>query len=221
MNNKKKEDLFSQVRTAHRLLAAYYQRLLPTIEQLGKALELDFYVWEPKEFARPTRFTTSPFDGWQWDMLPALSTFYVFKSVKDVNKVRVGEYLVEIIIDSDTGVQSEVANGNQPDGIALPTSVEDAQSVLKISVYTPFENQDCNWYHKVWSVCDHPFYSDEPTPKKDDSGYPVVTCGFELPLSALLEKEAVESIASKAREYIDAALIFAQSQAVTNEGAEA
>ncbi|MCG6307879.1 hypothetical protein K6U49_04495 [Vibrio alginolyticus] len=211
MNNENKEDLFLQIRTAHRLLAAYYQRLLPTIEQISKELELDFYAWTPKEFARPSKLTTNPFDNWQWDMLPALSTYYVFKNVEDVHKLRLGEWLVEFMVDSDTGVDSGAANGAQPDGLLLPISVEEAQSLLKVSIYTPFNNENANWY-KVWNRCQSPKFNDSPLPQVDPDRYPIISCGFELRMSELLEEDAVSHIASKTREFIDSALTAALEQ---------
>lgn len=212
MNNENKDDLFLQIRTAHRLLAAYYQRLLPTIEQISKELELDFYVWTPKEFARPSKLTTNPFENWQWDMLPALSTYYVFKNVEDVHKLRIGEFLVEFMVDSDTGVVSDAANGGQPDGLSLPISVEEALSLLKVSIYTPFRDENANWYYKVWNCCQHPKFNDSPLPQIDPDRYPIISCGFELPMSDLLEEDAVRKIASKTREFIDSALTAASEQ---------
>ncbi|MEZ8688757.1 hypothetical protein AB6D53_14095 [Vibrio splendidus] len=53
MNNSQTEGLFTQVRTAHRLLAAYYQRLLPTLEQIAHSVNTEFYFWHPVRFDKP------------------------------------------------------------------------------------------------------------------------------------------------------------------------
>ncbi len=58
-NDQNEEDLFLQIRTAHRLLAAYYQRLLPTIEQIANELDLKFYCWLPSEHEKPGNFSTN------------------------------------------------------------------------------------------------------------------------------------------------------------------
>ncbi len=210
MNSNLSDDLFVQIRTAHRLLAAYYQRLLPTIEQIAKGLDVDFYFWIPKEFNRPCQLTSNPFSRWKWDMVPALSTYYVFKNVKDVNQIRVGEYLVEFLVESDTGVASDIANRNEPDALNLPTSVDDASSILKISIYAPYQDEDKNWYNHLWNPCDVAFSTDFPAPKKDNEMF-VVSSALEIPLSELLRDDAVETVVKRVKEYIQATVELAQS----------
>ncbi|MCL1047517.1 hypothetical protein L2737_19635 [Shewanella electrodiphila] len=210
MANMETDELFTQVRTAHRLLAAFYQRLLPSIEQIAKGLDVDFYTWSPKEFGRPAQLSTNPFDRWGWDMLPALSTYYVFKHVEDNNKVRVGEYLVEFLVETDTVVKSDLANGAEPDALNLPQNVGDAKSTLKISVYAPCENSESNWHHNVWNECENHPACETPEPIKDPDTA-VVYCGFEVPLADLMKDGAVDVLIARAQEFIDITVEQAKS----------
>lgn len=213
------DDLFLQVRTAHRLLAAYYQRLLPTIEQIAKDLDTDYYFWTPKEFDRTCQLTSDPFSRWKWDMLPALSTYYVFKNVKDVNQIRVGEYLVEFMVDSDSGVASDIGNGNEPDALNLPTSVDDASSILKISIYAPYQDEDKNWYHYLWRSCDFASSTEFPKPQKDKEML-VVSSAFEIQLSSLLQDNAVDTVVNRVKQYIQATVELAHSLTAQTEKSE-
>ncbi|WP_299020925.1 hypothetical protein [uncultured Photobacterium sp.] len=217
------DELCTQIRTAHRLLAGYYQRLLPSIEQAAKELGLDFYFWLPREFNRPGRLTSNPFEAWQWDMLPGLSTYYTFKKVEDVNKLRVGEYLVSFWVISDSGVSSEAMKGVQADALSLPTSVQDADSIIKIGIYTPYKNVDQNWFHKVWYPCPHPEYvglDQSPIVSEDKQGYPIVSCGFQVPISRIMTNEGIEEIVAKTGLLRDEALNLAsklsQEHDITN-----
>lgn len=193
MEHNDKDALFTQVRSAHRLLAAYYQRLLPTIEQIAIGLDVDFYVWLPKEFRRPAQLSTNPFDRWQWDMLPGLSTYYLFKQVENTNKLRVGEYLVEFLVDSDSGVDSDIANGDQPDALKLPVGIADAKSTFTISIYVACKNQDRDWHRDIWNSCAPANLCEQPGPTRDVNGS-VVSCRFEIPLAELLEEGAEEKV---------------------------
>ncbi|MCK8047166.1 hypothetical protein MSG37_19960 [Shewanella sp. 1CM18E] len=208
------ESLFTQIRSAHRLLASYYQRLLPSIERVASPLGVDFYFWLPREFDRPKQLTSSPFDAWKWDMLPGISTYYTFKKVEDVNKLRMGEYLISFWVISDTGVSSEEMNNVEADGLSLPMSVEDADSIIRVGVFTPFKEVDTNWYYNVWNPCPHPEYvalNAEPIVAKDVGGYPVVSCGVELPISQLITEKGIQELTDKLAVCRDKALQHAQA----------
>ncbi|WP_445778112.1 hypothetical protein [Shewanella sp.] len=202
MPNSETDDLFIQVRSASRLLAAYYQRLLPTLAQIAKGLNVDFYTWSPKEFTRPAQLTTSPFERWGWDMLPALSTYYVFKHVEDNNKVRVGEYLVEFLVNSDSAVMSNSNNGSEPNALSLSTSVDEAKSTLKISIYAPYKDSEKNWHYGMWNTCPNFPATQDPNPMQnvDSEAY---YSSFEVPLADVMEDGAVDVLVSRAQEFID------------------
>jgi len=211
------DELFIQIRTAHRFLASYYQRLLPTIEQIATQLELDFYFWLPREFERPSQLTTNPFERWQWDMLPALSTYYTFKRVEDINKLRFGEYLISFWVISDTGVSSDEMNGVQADALLLKKRPEDSESIMKIGVFTPYKEKDTNWYRNIWSPCPHPQYvalDEEAKITKDADGYPVVSCGFQVPIAKLMTDDGIKKIIEKTQTVRDQALLYAKEVAV-------
>ncbi|GLO63294.1 hypothetical protein MACH09_38020 [Vibrio sp. MACH09] len=211
------DELFTQIRTAHRFLAAYYQRLLPTIEQIATQLELDFYFWLPQKFDRPSQLTTNPFNKWQWDMLPALSTYYTFKKVEDINKLRLGEYLITFWVISDTGVNNNEMNDVQIDALSLKERPEDSESIIKIGIFTPNEEQDTNWYRNIWSQCPHPQYveiNEEPIVTKDADGYPIVSGGFQVPITKLMTDDGIKQIINKTQTLRDQALLFAKEVAV-------
>ena len=85
--NNPNTELLMQVRTGHRLLAAFYQRLYSNLNKLVNELELSFYVWRPMHFDRPAALSKNPFEKWQWDLLPAMSSYYLFKTDFDNNEI--------------------------------------------------------------------------------------------------------------------------------------
>ncbi|WP_089138947.1 hypothetical protein [Vibrio rumoiensis] len=209
------DQLFLQIRTAHRLLAAYYQRLLPTIEQIAKGLELDYCLWQPKDFARPGHRSTNQFDRWHWDLLPALSTYYVFGHFEHSNKVIVGEYLVDFLVNSDTGVTKTNSHG-EPDALSLMTSVENAESTLTINVYAPYQAMTGNWANGVWDGCAKANISESPNPQLD-SKKAVVSNGFTIPLTDLFNDNAVECLIERTQTFIGAAVDKAKSLVEENQ----
>lgn len=204
------DQLFLQIRTAHRLLAAYYQRLLPTIEQIAKGVALDFYAWAPKDFARPGQRSTNPFDRWSWDLLPALSTHYVFGGFNDANKVEIGEYLVDFTVESDTGVINN--SSIEPDGLTLPINVNDAKSLLSINVYVPYQAGPMNWYENIWFACESAKISEEPLPQTDPY-VKLVSSGFRVPLDELFLEGSVDVLVKRTQAFIGAAVDKAKSLA--------
>ena len=59
-----------QVQVAHRVCAAFYQRLLPTLDKIARDSDFSFWEWGPAETDRPCRSGTDPNSKWAWDMLP-------------------------------------------------------------------------------------------------------------------------------------------------------
>ena len=202
-NSTTNDDLFLEIRTAHRLLAAYYQRLLPTIEDLANAINVNFYCWQPSEFYPLARRTSNPFTEWGWSLLPAICTRYVFHNAVDNRRVRIGELMVEFVVISDSGIVSEdTQNGHkeQPDALNLSTSLTEATSTLKIHLLTPYKNNDIDWYKGIHQECPDTIITEEPSAKKEGE-ISFYTSGFEIPLSDLMADNAVESIAARIETY--------------------
>lgn len=196
INNKdtNTDALFLQVRTAHRLLAAYYQRLLPTIELIASGVGTDFYFWESVNFSKPSR---NPFKNWQWDMLPGEATRYVFKQIKDEKQVTKNDYIVEFIVINDTGINDEKYT-SQPDALDLKVKVEEARSVLRVGIYRAIVDDEAGFYNQ-WESGQYPNYSDTVDIELDNKFYKF---GFEVPLSQLMTNDGAEWIKERVMEYL-------------------
>jgi len=200
---KNNDDLFLEIRTAHRLLAAYYQRLLPTIDDIANAVDVNFYRWESSEFTHPVGKSSNPCMDWGWNFLPANCTRYIFHNAVNNNQVRVGELMIEFHVISDSGILlKDIPNGtrNEPDALNLPKSVTEATSTLKIHLLTPYKNNDIDWYKGIHQECPDPIITEEPNAKKEDD-INFYTSGFEIPLSDLMADNAVEKISARIETY--------------------
>ncbi len=189
------DDLFLQVRTAHRLLAAYYQRLHPKLNELATGAETTFDFWTPQLFDKPAR--ANPFNKWQWDLLPAAVTRYVFKRVTNSAKVTTGDYTLEFIVINDTGITKQQGKG-QPDALKLPKSVESAQSLLRVGIYRAYQNSD-NDYYSEWNSLAYPSYVDSGTCQQDKR---FLTIGFEVPIAQLMTEDGFSLVKDKIAEYL-------------------
>lgn len=196
INNKdtNTDALFLQVRSAHRLLAAYYQRLLPTIELIASGVGADFYFWESVNFSKPSR---NPFKNWQWDMLPGEATRYVFKNISDEKQVTKNDYIVEFIVINDTGINDEKYT-SQPDALDLKVKVEEARSVLRVGIYRAIVDDEAGFYNQ-WESGRYPDYSESVDIELDNKFYKF---GFEAPLSELMTDFGAGLIKERVMEYL-------------------
>jgi hypothetical protein len=213
------DDLLIQIRTAHRLLAAYYQRLLPSIEKIANQVGSDFYFWEPYKFARPAMRTSNPFSKWAWDMLPAMSAIYVFKNVKNESSIAIDDFLISFYVDSDTGVDNEEMQRSEMDGLALSMPVTQAQSMVKIGIYTPFKNENLHWHANIWSQGAYPDYQAfdaDNNSAKDANGQPMVSSGFEVSVSQLMTEDGIQQLTAKIEQCLACAIQYAKSIAAEN-----
>lgn len=189
MNNNETEELFLQVRTAQRLLAAYYQRLLPAIEKLAKEFDTDFWFWRPCRFSNSAR---NPFSNWQWDMLPAAIPRYEFKHVNKFDRVTKGDFILEFIVMHDTGIRDEKMH-SQPDALNLAVKVEDAKSLLKLCIYRAYCDQSKS-FEPAWNMAEYPKPSHYYHCVLD---HDFVTTAFEEPIASFLTEEGIENLKFK------------------------
>lgn len=180
------DDLFLQVRTAHRLLAAYYQRLLPSIEQLAVNNGTDFWFWQTCRFSKTTR---NPFSNWKWDMLPASIPRYAFKNISTFDSVMKDDFILEFIVINDSGIRDEPMH-QEPDALNLNVNVSDAKSLLKINIYKAYKNQNGK-FEAVWDQAEYPTVNDSYQCALDG---PFVTTAFEVPLCELLTESGVNRV---------------------------
>jgi hypothetical protein len=199
------DDLFLQIRTAHRLLAAYYQRVLPTIESMAQALDLKFYGWIPSQHNAPRQFSGNVFNHWQWDLLPANCTHYVFYNAEKKDELEVGKYMVVFHLISDSGILQEnlQQTKSQTDGLELPMSAEKAKSVLRVQLYTPYENRKGHWHDGLFAKCETPRFTAEPEAQKVDKNVNAYISGFEIPLTELICENSVDDIIKRIEKYRD------------------
>jgi len=195
MNNSQSEDLFTQVRTAHRLLAAYYQRLLPTLEQIAHSVNTEFYFWKPVRFDKPGK---NPFKKWQWDLLPATNTRYVFKQFSSYGAVTLNDYIVEFIVINDSGVNDEEYQA-QPDALKLKIPVSEAASVLRVAIYRAVAEKEGDFYQQ-WEAGSYPNYCDSVEIERDNLFFKY---GFVVPLESLLTEEGVEAITARIQQRLE------------------
>ncbi|ELH0894517.1 hypothetical protein Q9887_001394 [Vibrio fluvialis] len=209
----KVDELLLQVRTAHRLLAAYYQRLLPTISDIASQLELTFCNWGNADFDLPAAARYDITDYWQWDLLPGLNTSYLYGQFDSKDKVKVGEFLVELMVVSDTAIDSHFeGHDSEPDALELVMSAEEAESILRITVCAPYQSFDGRWYNSVWSGTAYPEFMKTPKPEKDTNGEPCFLAGFECPLSHLMSDDGVQNIILRTKQFIDKTVAAARKE---------
>ena len=130
-----------QVRTAHRICAAYYQRILPLIERATEQLDLNYESWRSWGFAFPSR-RSSPFRKYEWDQLPMLNPRFTFTGSEDSDPST--GYLVIITLVTDSLVTYET-KGDQPQGPRGPDATQvgkdgdSGESRIDVFVYYPTE----------------------------------------------------------------------------------
>lgn len=75
-------DPFKVVGQAHRICAAYYQQILPLLNETAQKLDTTFVYWDTWSFCKPPQRNKSPFESWKWDFLPVMDLSFVFSRQK-------------------------------------------------------------------------------------------------------------------------------------------
>lgn len=198
------DDILIQVRQAHRVCGAFYQRMIPLIQQIAEELELEFNVWAPRYFKRPPQRSTSPFNEWQWNFLPLINAGFVFSFQQEAEKINDDDYVmdIEVVVDSslDRETYKTFYGQEQADACHLHEKVESAESYLKIYLFKAKQSMSGNVFDCLWDNYD---------------GYPPLTgvidkgtddakgIGFKVPLAQCMEDNAPEILVEKIRENLN------------------
>ena len=134
-------EALKQVRTAHRICAAYYQRILPLIERATEELDLKYESWRNWAFSFPSR-RSSPFQKFEWDQLPMLNPRFTFTGSTG-SEPSTG-YLVTVLLVTDSLVTHETKHAQPqgprgPDAAQVGTRGDSGESRIDVFVFYPAE----------------------------------------------------------------------------------
>lgn len=199
MDKNEVENMLAQVRTAHRLVAAYYQRLFPQLEKLFDGLGLDFYYWGNTEFSSSPRGNHNPLKRWGWDFIPGCNAFFTFLTpgVKGQSKgeARKGDFFVGLHLVTDSALESGSGrHKTEPDALNLDIPTGEAESYLRITVYKATSEEPVSWWHDIWKQTDWPELSAEPYPEVAEENVPCLFSGFDYSIADFIQTEGVEKL---------------------------
>lgn len=154
MSHDEAELLVTQVQHAHRLLAGFYQRVLPAIDNLAGHYNATFWYWEPSEFSRPCGTSTRPSSKWAWDFLPLVATRLVYVK-NEAGGMRSDDLVMEFHLRCDPAVLREERDLRQERGQPDPTSLPPISPTLKVYLYRPLAELDTD-LKQAWEEAEHP-----------------------------------------------------------------
>lgn len=150
------EKLVADVQVAHRLLVAYYQRMLGRLDLIAKELDLDFWYWEPAETERPCSTNTAPSRKWLWDMVPLFASTHFFRKTRGKRPLK-GDVVVALSVYADDAFESEKREDagirGRPDPLTLPIG----RGVLFVEVYRCIGTCRVAW-NDAWRKAQDPNY---------------------------------------------------------------
>ena len=143
------ETLVNQVQQSHRLLAGFYKRILPAIDNLASQFGASFWYWKPTAFDRPCGSSTRPSSKWAWDFLPLVAATLVY--VKNDDGEQKSDLMMEFQLRSDPAVlREERLQKGQPDPTALP----DIEPSLRVFLFRPAEGSEVD-LKSEWEMLDY------------------------------------------------------------------
>jgi len=155
--------LVSQLQTAHRLSVGFYQRLLPLLNDITTALDLDFWSWQPIHTNRPSQGGKSPAEKWAWDLLPMFASRHDFRNQQGEH-ASTGDMaaVFKIYLDDNFKPEKRKALGirGEPDPLTMPIG----KALLELDLFWCKEETSTS-FSSLWEDADWP--SDENTHWED------------------------------------------------------
>jgi hypothetical protein len=213
VDNNEVENMLTQVRTAHRLVAAYYQRIMPQLERVFSELDLEFYYWGNTEFDLCPQGHRYPFKRWGWDFLPGLNCHFLFYSPRsaDVRRgvTRKGDFFVAIYLYTDDSLHSDSGHKAEPDALNLEGEVANPEcSYLQVAVCKATTEDELNWWDDVWNPMQWPEFSTTPKPQSVGDDIACLATAFTYSLADFIQPEGPDKLIT---------MIKKHQKALTNE----
>lgn len=139
--------LVNQVQRSHRLLAGFYQRILPSLDDISASFGANFWYWSPIAFDRPCMGSTKPSRKWGWDYLPMVASQFLYVRSDTTDPV-----FIELRLHTDPAI---LPGQRSPKGEPAPANLPDAEPALRIYLYwlVPGSSVDIK---SEWEEVEHP-----------------------------------------------------------------
>ncbi|MCL6742280.1 hypothetical protein [Kosakonia sp. R1.Fl] len=171
-----------QLQQAHRIVAAFYQRILPLFDNLAsQAMDADFWYWYPSETSRPCRTFTRPSSSWAWDFLPIFASEHAYKNWDSDTTKKGDETLVfRLWVDDDFRFSSPLRAGkkSQPNPLQL-----DGQGIVEVILVRSLEDSERD-FDNLWN--DMPWPALQPEWKQNEVCNLLEVCSKHVSLALLL-----------------------------------
>ncbi|HDT6064048.1 hypothetical protein [Enterobacter kobei] len=205
-------DPFAQVRQAHRICGAYYQQILPMINEVAQKMGTSFLLWDTWSFSKPPRRGANPLDSWTWDYLPMMDVSFVFSKQEQPNSpMAISDYVLDfkLVTDSELEYEQRVLmypKDEEPLATKLKTSVEEAKSYLNIYLFSAV-NDDATYSspEEMWTSYDG--YPDANSKIQFSDNNQIQGIGFSVPLLDIAHDDATDKLVRKISEHRECLLV--------------
>lgn len=199
-------DPFAQVRQAHRICGAYYQQILPMINEVALKLGTSFLHWDTWSFSKPPRSRVNPLESWKWDYLPMIDVSFVFCRQEQPNSpMAIRDFVLDfkLVTDSELEYDRRVLmypKDEEPLATKLKTSAEDAQSYLNIYLFS-IVKADATYSSpkEMWENYDG--YPDVNSMRQFSDDKKIQGIGFSVSLKEIAHDDAIDILVSRILEH--------------------
>lgn len=147
------EKLVKDVQVAHRLVVAYYERLIAGFNAIAAELQFDFWSWDPIERKRPCRTNVSPAKNWLWDMVPMYASSHVYRRASG-QRPEEGDLALWLQVYADDafeeGKRRAASVLGKPDPLRLPIG----EGIVEVGLYRWIAADDKDW-DPAWNALDN------------------------------------------------------------------
>lgn len=181
------EKLVEQLGQAHRLVAGFYQRILPLFDQIAQeSIDATFWYWKPSENGRPCARSTRPSSAWAWDYIPLFASTHGYRTW-DGGKARSGDMSLAFRLYVDDAIRDgspqRLGRKGEPD----PLRLEKGNAVVEVHLFRCSKDSEHS-FDTLWDKIPWPQTTEQWTTATQ---YPEVEfCVRHVPLTELLGNPA-------------------------------
>jgi hypothetical protein len=177
------EQLVEQLGQAHRLVAGFYQRILPLFDQIAQdSVDANFWFWNPSENDRPCSSAKRPSSYWAWDYIPLFASTHAYRTW-DTDQAKRDDMTLVFRLYIDNAFKKESPQRMGRKGEPDPLQMESGKAVVEVKLYRCTQNSELH-FDKLWHGIPWPQPSEHWTAATQREG--IELCARDVPLAELL-----------------------------------
>ena len=194
------ELIVDQIQNAHRILVAFYQRILPVFDTTANNFGCTTFIhWGPLNTDRVCTKKTRPSSKWAWDFIPLFNSVHIYWKTSG-DKSSTSDLGLSLILFTDENFSKDNLKKLNIKGMPDPVTLPFGEAYIGVYAFKPVKSSKES-FETLWDASGDVSDENLNTGEWQDVGGGLKGMGFNFPLADIFMDS--NTIIKKLEKYIE------------------